>query len=146
MTWVLPNTAIKMQHRSCVLSVSQILSPALSCTHIPWCDNTGCWAGSSSILLEVLVLTKFGTEGNLSRLCSGVQSVPSVHRQLEETLPCTALVEGQQLVHPLSVQRLQEGAVLDTFLQVSTGSALPVCAQGSVCNPRITSQICAALL
>lgn len=58
MTWVLPNIAIKMQHRSCVLSVSQILSPALSCTHVPWRDNTWSWAGSSSILLEVLVLTK----------------------------------------------------------------------------------------
>lgn len=58
MTWVLPNIAIKMQHRSCVLSVFPILFPALSCTHIPWRDNTWHWAGSSSILLEVLVLTK----------------------------------------------------------------------------------------
>lgn len=36
MTWVLPNIAIKMQQRSCVLSVFRILFPVLSCTHLPW--------------------------------------------------------------------------------------------------------------
>lgn len=35
--------------------------------------------------------------------------------------------------------------MLGTFLQVSTNSALTVCALGNVCNPRITSQICAVL-
>lgn len=101
MTWVLPNIAIKMQQRSCVLSIFWIISQFSAAP--TFSGVTLSWAGSSSILLEVLVSTKIILWQRRECLWSW-SSVPSAHRQLKKMLHAQLWFNRSTwLTHPLSI-------------------------------------------